>query len=201
MRSVTELVIGQALDDVAQWQASGFRVPIAVNMFAPSLCDLTLPDRILRALDGRGLSPDVLTIEITEDLLLDNVDRTRNVLDRLRAHGMRVAIDDFGSGYSSLGYLCELPIDEVKLDRQFIAPILVDSRAAAVVRAVVELAHELGMTTVAEGVENAATAAILREYGCDVAQGFHYSPPLAATDLRKLLPRAMSWATASARSS
>jgi diguanylate cyclase len=201
MRSVTELVIGQALDDVAQWQASGFRVPIAVNMFAPSLCDLTLPDRILRALDGRGLSPDVLTIEITEDLLLDNVDRTRNVLDRLRAHGMRVAIDDFGSGYSSLGYLCELPIDEVKLDRQFIAPILVDSRAAAVVRAVVELAHELGMTTVAEGVENAATAAILREYGCDVAQGFHYSTPLAATDLRKLLPRVMSWATASARSS
>jgi diguanylate cyclase len=201
MRSVTELVIGQALDDVAQWQASGFRVPIAVNMFAPSLCDLALPDRILRALDDRGLSPDVLTIEITEDLLLDNVDRTRNVLDRLRAHGMRVAIDDFGSGYSSLGYLCELPIDEVKLDRQFIAPILVDSRAAAVVRAVVELAHELGMTTVAEGVENAATATILREYGCDVAQGFHYSTPLAAADLRELLPRAMSWATASARSS
>jgi diguanylate cyclase (GGDEF)-like protein len=201
MRSVTALVIGQALDDAAEWQASGFRVPIAVNMFAPSLCDVALPDQLLRALDDRGLSPDVLTIEITEDLLLDNVDRTRTVLDRLRACGMRVAIDDFGSGYSSLGYLCELPIDEVKLDRQFIAPILADPRAAAVVRAVVELTHVLGMTSVAEGVENAATAAILSEYGCDVAQGFHYSPPLAAVELRKLLSGVMSRATASARSS
>jgi diguanylate cyclase (GGDEF)-like protein len=186
MRSVTELVVGQALDDAADWHASGFRVPIAVNMFAPSLCDPTLPDRMLRALDARGLSPDLLTIEITEDLLLDNLDRTREVLDRLRDRGMRVAIDDFGSGYSTLGYLCELPIDEVKLDRQFIAPILVDSRASAVVRAVVDLAHVLGMTTVAEGVENAATAAILREYRCDVAQGFHYSPPLSAAEVRTL---------------
>jgi diguanylate cyclase (GGDEF)-like protein len=201
MRSVTALVIGRALDDAAEWQSSGFRVPIAVNMFAPSLCDVGLPDQLLRALDDRGLSPDVLTIEITEDLLLDNVDRTRTVLDRLRACGMRVAIDDFGSGYSSLGYLCELPIDEVKLDRQFIAPIQADPRAAAVVRAVVELTHVLGMTTVAEGVENAATAAILREYGCDVAQGFHYSPPLAAAELRELLSGVMSRATASARSS
>ncbi|MDT5213366.1 MAG: hypothetical protein QOK18_1605 [Mycobacterium sp.] len=201
MRSVTELVIGQALDDAAEWQSGGFPVPIAVNMFAPSLCDLSLPDRMLRALDDRGLSPEVLTVEITEDLLLDNLDRTRQVLDRLRACGMRVAIDDFGSGYSTLGYLCELPIDEVKLDRQFIAPILIDSRAAAVVRAVVNLAHVLGMTTVAEGVENAATAARLREYGCDVAQGFHYSPPLAAAELRELLPRAKSRAPASARSS
>jgi diguanylate cyclase len=201
MRSVTELVIGLALDDAAEWQSSGFRVPIAVNMFAPSLCDLALPDQLLRALDERGLSPDVLTIEITEDLLLENVDRTRTVLDRLRGRGMRVAIDDFGSGYSSLGYLCELPIDEVKLDRQFIAPILADPRAAAVVRAVIELTHVLGMTTVAEGVENAATAAVLSEYGCDVAQGFHYSPPLAADELRMLLSGVMSRATASARSS
>jgi diguanylate cyclase (GGDEF)-like protein len=201
MRSVTELVIGQALDDAARWQADGFRVPMAVNMFAPSLCDLNLPDRIQRSLDDRGLSPDVLTIEITEDLLLDNVDRTRTVLDCLRRRGMRVAIDDFGSGYSALGYLCELPIDEIKLDRQFIAPILVDPRAAAVVRAVVDLAHELGMTTVAEGVENAATTAMLREYGCDVAQGFHYSLPLTAAELRELLPGVTSRAPASSRSS
>jgi diguanylate cyclase (GGDEF)-like protein len=201
MRSVTDLVIGQALDDAARWQADGFRVPMAVNMFAPSLCDLSLPDRIQRSLDDRGLSPDVLTIEITEDLLLDNVDRTRTVLDSLRERGVRVAIDDFGSGYSALGYLCELPIDEIKLDRQFIAPILVDPRAAAVVRAVVDLAHELGMTTVAEGVENAATSAMLREYGCDVAQGFHYSMPLTAADLRELLPGVTSRAPASSRSS
>ncbi|WP_319455183.1 MULTISPECIES: putative bifunctional diguanylate cyclase/phosphodiesterase [unclassified Mycobacterium] len=190
MRSLTDFVLGQALDDAAQWRSDGVGVPVAVNVFAPSLCDLKLPDRILQALEDRDLNPELLTIEITEDLLLDNLDRTRTVLERLRAHGMRVAIDDFGSGYSTLSYLCELPIDEVKLDRQFIAPILVDRRAAAVVRAVVDLAHDLDLTTVAEGVENAATAARLREYGCEVAQGFHYSAPLEADALRQLLSRA-----------
>jgi diguanylate cyclase len=187
MRSVTELVFTQALDDSAHWQSRGVRVPIAVNVFAPSLGDLGLPNRIMRLLTDRDLSADALTVEITEDLLLDNMDRTRQVLDSMREHGMRVAIDDFGSGYSALKYLRDLPIDEVKLDRQFIAPILVDPRAAAIVEAVIDLAHVLGVTTVAEGVENAETAAKLREYGCEVAQGYYYSAPLAAPDLLKLL--------------
>jgi diguanylate cyclase (GGDEF)-like protein len=201
MRSLTDQVIEQALDDVARWKADGFRVPVAVNMFAPSLCDLSLPNRIQRSLDDRELSADLLTIEITEDLLLDDVDRTRQVLDSLRGRGIRVAIDDFGSGYSALGYLCELPIDEVKLDRQFIAPIVDDARAATVVRAVVNLAHELGLTVVAEGVENDATTAMLRKYGCDVAQGFHFSPPLTAAELRELLRRLTLRVPVSSRSS
>jgi diguanylate cyclase len=187
MRSVTDLVFAQALDDAAHWLTRGIRIPVAVNVFAPSLGDLGLPSRIVRLLTDRGLSADALTIEITEDLLLDNMDRTRVVLDSMRGHGMRVAIDDFGSGYSALRYLRDLPIDEVKLDRQFIGPILVDPRAAAIVQAVIDLAHVLGVTTVAEGVENSATAAKLREYGCEVAQGYYYSPPLTAQDLLELL--------------
>jgi len=103
-----------------------------------------------------------------------------------------VAIDDFGSGYSALSYLRDLTIDEVKLDRDFIAPILVDPRAAAVVRAVVNLAHELGLTTVAEGVENAETAARLREYGCDVGQGYFFSAPLSAEAVADLLGQGYS---------
>lgn len=201
MRSLTDLVVEQALDDVARWQANGVRVPVAVNMFAPSLCDLELPNRILRSLDERDISPDLLTIEITEDLLLDDVDLTRQVLDSLRRRGTRVAIDDFGSGYSALGYLCELPIDEVKLDRQFIAPIVGDGRAAAVVRAVVDLAHELGMTVVAEGVENHDTSTMLRAYGCDVAQGFHFSRPLAGAELCDLLRTLTSKEPVSSKSS
>jgi diguanylate cyclase len=187
MRSLTELVFLQALDDAAYWQTRDVAVPIAVNVFAPSLGDVSLPNRIVRLLTDRGLSADALTIEITEDLLLDNMDRTRTVLDSMREHGMRVAIDDFGSGYSALRYLRDLPIDEVKLDRQFIGPILVDERAAAIVKAVIDLAHALGVTTVAEGVENAPTADKLREYGCDVAQGYYYSTPLAAPKLLELL--------------
>jgi diguanylate cyclase len=200
MRSVTELVLARALDDAAQWYSRGVGVPMAVNVFAPALADLDLPNQIVGALAGRRLGTDVLTVEVTEDLLLDNMDRTRTVLDKLREHGIRVAIDDFGSGYSALSYLHDLPIDEVKLDRQFIAPVLVDWRAAAIVRAVIDLAHVLGVTTVAEGVENVATAARLRDYGCDVAQGYYYSPPLAAPDMLELLVSAAG-APAAARSS
>jgi diguanylate cyclase (GGDEF)-like protein len=200
MGSLTELVFLQALDDAAYWQTRGVAAPIAVNVFAPSLGDLGLPNRIVRLLTDRGLSADALTIEITEDLLLDNMDRTRTVLDSMREHGMRVAIDDFGSGYSALRYLRDLPIDEVKLDRQFIGPILVDERAAAIVKAVIDLAHALGVTTVAEGVENAPTADKLREYGCEVAQGYYYSTPLAAPKLLELL-LSTTKAPAAARSS
>ena len=199
MPSVTEFVLARALDDAAQWYSRGVGVPIAVNIFAPALGDLDLPNQMLRALVGRRLSSDALTVEVTEDLLLDNMGRTRTVLDRLREYGIRVAIDDFGSGYSALSYLHDLPIDELKLDRQFIAPVLVDWRATAIVRAVIDLAHALGLTTVAEGVENAATAARLRDYGCDVAQGYYYSPPLAAPDMLELLKSATR-APAAARS-
>ncbi|HEX7427122.1 MAG TPA: EAL domain-containing protein [Mycobacterium sp.] len=187
MRAVTDIVLTQALDDAAEWQAMGIGVPIAVNVFAPSLGDLDLPTHIASALAVRELSPEDLTIEITEDFLLDNIDRTRTVLERLRQRGIRIAIDDFGSGYSALWYLRELAIDEVKLDRQFIAPILVDARAAAVVRGVVDLAHVLGVTTVAEGVENAETAEKLREFGCEVAQGYFYSQPISAAAMMNRL--------------
>jgi diguanylate cyclase (GGDEF)-like protein len=206
MRSLTEFVLAQALDDAAHWYSRGVGVPIAVNVFAPALGDLDLPNQIMRALADRNLAPAALTVEITEDLLLQNMLRTRTVLHKLRELGIRIAIDDFGSGYSALSYLCELPIDEVKLDRQFIAPIVVDPRAAAVVRAVVDLAHVLGVTTVAEGVENAETALRLREYGCEVAQGFYYSPPVSADELLELLSATRGPSTsrpvpASARSS
>ena len=187
MRAVTDIVITQALNDAAEWHSMGIGVPIAVNVFAPSLGDLDLPTHIASELAMRRLNPEDLTIEITEDFLLDNIERTRSVLERLRQRGIRIAIDDFGSGYSALWYLRELVIDEVKLDRHFIAPIRVDPRAAAVVRAVVDLAHVLGVTTVAEGVENAETAARLREFGCEVAQGYYYSPPVSAAAMMNLL--------------
>ncbi|HZA09102.1 bifunctional diguanylate cyclase/phosphodiesterase [Mycobacterium sp.] len=187
MRAVTELVLAQALDDAAHWHSKGIGVPVAVNLFAPSLADMHLPTQIAHALADRHLNADALMVEITEDLLLDNVGRTRAVLHRLRERGIRIAMDDFGSGYSALCYLRELPIDEVKLDRQFIAPIVADPRAAAIVRAVIDLAHVLGVTTVAEGVENAETAGKLREYGCEVAQGFYYSPPVTSHVMLKLL--------------
>ncbi|GAB3234569.1 putative bifunctional diguanylate cyclase/phosphodiesterase [Mycolicibacterium hippocampi] len=187
MESVTSVMLDLALDDAAEWYANGVGVPVAVNVFAPSISDTDLPAQIMRALERTGLSPDTLTVEITEDVLLENMAETRSVFAKLRDCGIRIAIDDFGSGYSALWYLREFPIDEVKLDREFITPILTQPTSAAIVRAVIDLAHVLGVTPVAEGVEDAETAAELLAYGCDIAQGFHYSRPLDPEAMLALL--------------
>lgn len=178
MRPVTDLVLDKVLDDAARWIALGVQVPIAVNLFAPFLRDTRLPDTLFRAMERRGLPAELLTVEITEDLVLSEVTLVTAVLRRLRAHGIRVAIDDFGSGYSALSYLRDLPIDEVKMDRHFIASVATNNRAAAVVRAVIELTHNLGITVVAEGVEDAETADWLRRHGCDIGQGYHFGRPV-----------------------
>jgi diguanylate cyclase (GGDEF)-like protein len=189
MGSITDLVVNTALDDVLRWRAEGLGVPIAVNMFAPSMADLRLPGKFATSLADRQIDPSDLTVEITEDLFLDNMDRTKTVLNQLQEYGIRIAIDDFGSGYSALSYMRDLTVDEVKLDRHFIAPIPADTRAAAVVRAVLNLADELGLTTVAEGIENAVTADWLREHGCHVGQGYYFSPPLSSAKLVEVLKK------------
>jgi diguanylate cyclase (GGDEF)-like protein len=180
MGRVNDFVLSGALDEAMRWRSAGADLPVGVNLSAPAIADLSLPDRISRELRSRGLTATAVTVEVTEDVIVSNSDSARIVLNQLRESGTRVSIDDFGSGYSALSYLRDLPVDEVKLDRSFISSILFDGRAAAVVSAVVELAHSLGLTAVAEGVENAATADRLRELGCDVGQGFYFSAPLTA---------------------
>lgn len=178
MDEVTDLVLRKACMDAARWQAAGIHASVAVNLFAPLLADATVPGRAAAALAASGLPPSSLTVEITEHMVLGDLEQTREVLRRLRERKIRVAIDDFGTGYSTLSYLRELPCDELKLDQEFIAPVLIDPTAAAVVRAVVGLAQVLDITTVAEGVENAHTAAWLRQHGCDIAQGYFYGRPI-----------------------
>jgi len=196
MRSVTSAVLDRALDDAALWWAAGVELPVAINVFAPAVGDLALPRQLSSALDRRGLPPEMLTVEITEDLLLEKLAKTRVVLRMLREHRIRVAIDDFGSGYSALWYLREFPVDELKLDRHFIAPILTHPPSAAIVRAVIDLAHALAITPVAEGVENAQTAQRLLDYGCTVAQGYHFSKPLSADAVLELVQTRQLWSPA-----
>lgn len=193
MRRVTDLVLDQALGDAAQWRLRGVAMPVAVNLFPPLVGDVTLPSQIFDALARHDLPGDSLIIEITEDLLLDNIDRTRNVLEALRERNIHIALDDFGSGYSALTYLRKLPIDEVKVDHDLIGHVLIDPRADAIVRAVVNLAQALNVTTVAEGVENADIAAYLRDCGCEVAQGIYYSPPIAADAMMEQMTSPASW--------
>lgn len=187
MRSFTDLILDQALRDAARWRSRGTAIPVAVNLFPPLVGDVNLPDRIFEALERHDLPGDLLIIEITEDMLLDNIGRTRRVLQALREKNIHVALDDFGSGYSALTYLRKLPIDEVKVDYDLISNVLSDPRAEAIVRAVIDLAHALDVTTVAEGVENAEIAAWLRERGCEVAQGILYSPPITEPEMMELL--------------
>jgi len=188
MGAVTDLVVKRAAGDAISWYDVGARpMPVAVNLFAPSLDDLSFPESIAAALDRAGLPAHALSVEITEHLLLDNVSRASAVIDGLRAIGLGIAIDDFGSGYSTMSYLRDLHVDELKLDRQFIAPIMRSERAAAIVRSVIDLAHTLGIVCVAEGVEDRATADRLRDDGCDVAQGHYFAKPMTADDLRDAL--------------
>ncbi len=183
MDAVTDMVLSRAVADASRWRQAGTSIRVAINLWAPNLDDDTLPDRIMSVLDAHGMSPSLLTVEITEEVVVADFAKGRAVLNRLREPGIRVAIDDFGSGYSALTYLRELPVDEVKLDRQLIAPILYDRRAATIARSVIELAAEFDIASVAEGVENEGTAQWLKEFGCDVVQGNYFCLPLPAGEI------------------
>ena len=189
MTAVTDLVLGRALDDVRDWRHAGLDIPLAVNVFAPLMADLALPDKITGALAERDLDPAVLTVEVTEDLPLGRIGPTKIVFNELRRRGVRISIDDFGAGYPALSYLCHLPIDEVKLDRNFIGPQMANPRVGAVVRAVVTLAAELGLTLVAEGAADAETVARLIAWDICIAQGDHLGAPVEASDVPGLIGR------------
>jgi len=189
MRPVSEIVVTKVLDDAAHWRSQDLDVAVAINLFAPMLRDTRLPERLSQELDSRRLDHDVLTVEITEDLVLTEVGTVKAVLRELRERGVRVAIDDFGSGYSALSYLRDLAVDEVKLDRQFVADVTRDPRAAAVVSAVIDLTHTLGISVVAEGVEDADTADWLTRHGCETGQGFFFSTPVHPGAVPALLGR------------
>ena len=154
MRAMTRVVLQIALDQAAVWHAGGRRLTIAVNLSASSLVDTDLPDEVAAMLAARDLPPGALQLEITEEFLMADRDRARDILTRLRDSGIQISIDDFGTGYSSLSYLRDLPIDELKLDRSFVFPMADDARAAALVASTIALAHSLGLRMVAEGVEN-----------------------------------------------
>lgn len=184
---VTDFVVRRALGDAAAWHGAGLSIGVAVNLFAPCLQDRGLPQRIEGMLAASGVAPQALTLEITEDLPISRDGHPPDVLAALREQGIRIAVDDFGSGYSTLADVCRLPVDEIKLDGTFVGSVLTDAKVAAVVRSVTALAGELGLTTVAEGVRDAETAQVLLRYGCDTAQGDHIGEAMTAGDVPAFL--------------
>jgi diguanylate cyclase len=177
MRPLTIEVLGIALDQCQRWWETGLRVAVAVNLSASNLLDAAFPGQVRALLSARKLPPAALELEITETtFMLDRV-RSTVVLGDLRAMGIRIAVDDYGTGYSSLAYLRDLPVDVLKLDKTFVTCLEDDPPSRAIVRHTIALAHDLGLRIVAEGVEHAVTVDRLKELGCDYAQGYHLGVP------------------------
>ncbi len=180
MRLVTLQVLERSLYAVRDWRAAGHsQMHVAVNLSVSNLHDAGLPAQVQMLLDTLGLPPEALVLEITENILMADAARAQRVLAGLRKIGVKLAVDDYGTGYSSLAYLRELPVDELKLDRSFVTHLCTDPRAAAIVRSTVQLGHELGMVVVAEGVEDAAVQSSLTSWRCDLAQGYHIARPMS----------------------
>jgi diguanylate cyclase (GGDEF)-like protein len=178
IRPLSRWVLDAALRQVSRWRQDGLDLSVAVNLSMRNLHDPEIADMIRRRLLRWGVPPSSLTIEITESSLMADAARAMDVLNRLRAMGVGVSIDDFGTGYSSLAYLKRLPVHELKIDRSFVAHMATDENDAAIVRSTIGLAHELGLSVVAEGVEDQETWDVLANAGCDVAQGYFISRPL-----------------------
>jgi diguanylate cyclase (GGDEF)-like protein len=187
MRKLTARVLGLAADQAAVWQRAGHPLPISVNVSASNLLDVELPDQVFTLLATRGLPPSALVVEITESTLMVDPTRSLAVLNRLRAGGVRISVDDYGTGYSSLAYLRDLPVDELKLDRSFTTDLDTDPRSAAIVESTVRLAHSLGLPLVAEGVETAEIWQRLAEFGCDYGQGYYLSRPVPPERIEELV--------------
>jgi diguanylate cyclase (GGDEF)-like protein len=189
LRPLTDAVLELALTAAASWWPTD-AVPVSVNLAAANVNDLDLPTKVLAALARHGLPPAALTLELVEDTLMADPERGRQVLADLRRLGVRTSIDDYGTGYSSLAYLRQLPADELKLDRSLTADVGSDPRAAAIVEHTAALAHALGLRLVAEGVEDEATCRMLAQLGCDIAQGYAIARPMPVHGFLQWLDRA-----------
>jgi EAL domain-containing protein (putative c-di-GMP-specific phosphodiesterase class I)/CHASE2 domain-containing sensor protein len=183
---LTLAVIAQALIDAQGWRARGLHIGVAVNISAALLTAESFETRALALVAKGGLAAGLVTFEVTESAQFEDVGLAIAALERFRAAGIRISMDDYGTGQSALNYLKLLPLSELKIDRMFVAQAHVDKGDAMLVRSTVQLAHELGLKVVAEGIEESACLEFLGQIGCDYAQGYFVGRPLTATDLAAL---------------
>ncbi len=180
---LTLAVLARSLADMQDWAKSGLTIGVAVNISAGLLTSASFAERALALVARTGAPPHLVTFEVTESAQFEDTDAAIATLERFRAAGIRIAMDDYGTGQSALNYLKLLPLSELKIDRMFVAQAHVDRGDAMLVRSTVQLAHELGLKVVAEGIEEAECLAFLERIGCDYAQGYFIGRPLSAADL------------------
>jgi diguanylate cyclase (GGDEF)-like protein len=189
-RSLSRYVLRAALAQTREWLDRGMEINMAVNVTMFDLLDPDFPNEVVGFLAELGVPATLLELELTESEIMSDVARARMALDRLRSQGVKIAIDDFGSGYSSLAYLKTLPVDTLKIDKAFVLGMHTDVRDDAIVKTAINLAHTFGLSVVAEGVETAAMFADLQAVGCTTAQGYYIARPEPATDATRRLLRA-----------
>jgi predicted signal transduction protein with EAL and GGDEF domain len=183
--ALTDYVVDRALAQQSAWRAGGLSLPVAVNISAHNLHDRGLPERVEALLRAHGAPPEGLTVEVTETAAMADTDRAMQVLSALRALGVGVSIDDFGSGHASIAYLARLPATELKIDRSLVARVCESERGEAIVQSTIDLAGHLGLSVVAEGIESERVAARLTAIGCRIGQGYLFSRPLPAGELAR----------------
>ncbi|MEA2325287.1 MAG: diguanylate cyclase [Thermoanaerobaculia bacterium] len=188
IKPMTDWILDKALQQCREWQDAGAPIHVAVNVSAKSLLEETLPSKVQTLLDKWNIDPRFLKIEITESSIMADPAHALAIMSMLQSMGVRLSVDDFGTGYSSLTHLRELPIDEIKIDKAFVLGMLTSDADTAIVRTVIDLAHNLGKQVCAEGVEDAETLRRLEEMGCDLAQGYFISRAVPAAAL-------MAWLT------
>lgn len=181
-----EWVLNEACRQAQAWREQGHRMVMAVNLSALQFKRGNLLETVANALEQSGLPADQLELELTESILLQDVDVVIKTLRSLKEMGVKLSIDDFGTGYSSLSYLKRLAVDKLKIDQSFVRDLAEGSDSEAIVRAIIQLGHTLQLKVIAEGVETAAQLAFLRDYGCDEVQGYYYSRPVVAAEFIKL---------------
>ncbi|MCC6608648.1 MAG: EAL domain-containing protein [Burkholderiales bacterium] len=188
-----EWVVRAACRQIRAWRQAGLvPVPVSVNVSARQFQARNLDQRIVELVAGEGVDPRLLELEITESYLMQDPEHAIEALQRLREAGLQISIDDFGTGYSSLAHLPRFPVTALKVDRSFVRDATSDPNAAAIVRAVIDMAHTLGFAVVAEGVETAPQVAFLRMHRCDLAQGYYFGKPARPDDVAALLrPRSL----------
>lgn len=185
---LTEWVIQEACEQNKAWQQAGFPpLRMAVNISGQHFSRQRIAETVQRCLTASGLNPQYLEVELTESALMENKEVVNEILAQIKALGVTIAIDDFGTGYSSLAYLKAFPIDTLKIDRSFVNDITTDPNDAAIVKAIIAMAHSLELKVIAEGVETEAQLAFLQKLRCNEYQGFLFCRPLPAVELALLL--------------
>jgi diguanylate cyclase (GGDEF)-like protein/PAS domain S-box-containing protein len=178
IKPLTDWVLETSLRQCARWKHTGYPLSIAVNLSSKSLQEHFLPQTVSDLLDKWSVRPEDLKLEITESSIIGDTSHALAILSLLQTLGVTLSLDDFGTGYSSLMHLRHLPVDEIKIDKSFVMGMATNGSDAAIVRATIDLGHNLGRKVVAEGVADPATCAVLADLGCDLAQGFCFTPPL-----------------------